>query len=101
MEEYALVSLGNLQSATDFLRAPPLDVPQRDDLPLSRRKPNDRALHPRTRLVSNQALFGLGVPALRVGLPVARPTLAGRGEPVRIDSRLACLVTERREGKRA
>src|SRR5215211_574753 len=101
MEEYPLVSLRNLEGATDFFRLPSLHVAQRDHLPLGQREPVDCALHMRTRLGTEQALLGQSVPALWIRLPVAGPALADGGEALRIDGRLTRPLAERGERNRA
>src|SRR5437016_3617015 len=48
--QHALIDLREVENVTDLLRAPSLDVPQLDHLPLLRRQLRDRAVDDRARL---------------------------------------------------
>ena len=58
VKQHALICLGKLESVTDLVCAPPLDVAQRDDGPLRLWEPFDRVFDHRERLTGEELVLG-------------------------------------------
>src|SRR6266550_8504865 len=72
VQQYSLISAGDVQNVTDLFRGPTLDVAQGNDLALGRRQGRNRLRHDVEGLLREESCFGRLPPAARRRAPMKR-----------------------------
>ncbi len=85
MEQYPLISLGDLQSVTHFFSGPAVNVAHREDESLRLRKQVDGAADGIHGFTAQELRFGIGVPWAWRNCPVIGVTVIAGAESRRIN----------------